>query len=59
MVTTQKALIASGISAAMVGAIHYVAHQAFAGDPDVVMKVGVTVVASVFIIGFYGMTQNG
>jgi nitric oxide reductase large subunit len=58
MVTTKEAAIASAVSAGIVGIVHYAAHMYFAGDPDVVMKVGATVVISTFIIAFYGMRRN-
>lgn len=62
MVTTKKALIYSTISALIIGAVHYIAHQTF-NNPALmasnIKAVGITVVIAVFLVSFIGMKRNG
>lgn len=52
--STKKALKWSIFSALTIGLVHYIAHQIFTTG-NFVMKVGTTVVISVFLISLFGM----
>lgn len=60
MVSVKKALVVSGLSALVVGVIHFIAHyfapKVFANNQ--VAFVGSIVVLSVFAIAFFGMRWN-
>lgn len=61
MVKTKTALIASGVSAVLVGASHYIAHKlasSLAMNQQVII-VGVTVTVVTFVIAFAGMKVGG
>ena len=58
MVTQQKALTASAIAAAIVGATHWFAHEFFGTGPEAVIQVGFTVVAVTFAVAYWGMRNN-
>lgn len=58
MVSKKKALWIAGGSALIVGVVHFLAHKIFMGNPNVVTYVGLTVVVTVFIIGYFGMVSK-
>jgi len=59
MVRAKKAALIAGISALVVGAIHYGAHKVFSALPiqQQVMAVGASIVVATFVIGFVGMIR--
>jgi uncharacterized membrane protein YoaK (UPF0700 family) len=60
MVKTKKAFFASIISSFIVGAIYYIANTYVFNNPALaqsnITMVGITVVVSVFLLSYFGMT---
>lgn len=60
MVSKKKALIASGVSALIVGASHYLAHTLSAGTAiaEQINIAGLTVVVVTFAVAYFGMNPK-